>query len=213
MIVITRRLRRIFQPQETEENLDQFRKDVRQTLNKPFKFEPKTEPHLWEMQSSDPLVGFFKPFSKVASPAAVVEEVKEEITHINWRRLALPLGLALAALATFVIWQSLATLSSFQGIISPLPEIGQVTAPAEGENQSIVPPGTELEPGGPFTGTGGPEPAPSGSGSLDPAFNSSTNLTGPSGSGGGVSGSGQLDPLGTINATIEPDIKLPNLGL
>lgn len=193
MVTITKRLRQTLPSPEQQDNLDELRKRTRASLNRPFNFEPKTILSPWEAQSSDPTHGYFKPFSQVLPISLSAPEVKKELTDFSWRRVAVPLTLGLVALAAFLLWETVSTFSSYQAVVTPVPDPIQAKKSAATNtsqptaNGQIVPTDATLEPGGPYTGTGGSAPAPSqtsSSGStLDPSLSNSTSVTSPSPSG------------------------------
>jgi|SRR5581483_1225057 len=213
MVTITRNLRRILIPShEEQENLDEFRKRTRAALNRPFEFEATTA-RPWEVANTDPWHGFFKPFSLVKSTTDTETAdltkagVKRELTDFSFRRVAIPISVGLITLAGILVWQTLAIFSTYQGVVTPIPfpiqakQTAQATSATSAEEQ-VVPAGTSLQPGGPYTGTGGPEPAP-----LDPAVNSSNTITTPSGSGG----TSTTNLTGSVQLLPTTDITLPTL--
>lgn len=180
MIAITKRLRLFRGVPNSKEELEKFRQEARATLNKPYEFHASPQAKPWEMFGSDPTEGFFKPFGKVGQPTFIkaksgpvksfsaLTRVKGELASLDWRRVSVPIGLASLALAAFLLWQTFATTTSFQGVVNQNPVATNPTgteAPQVSPVGEIVPPGTELEPGGPYTGTGSTQPVVSTSGS------------------------------------------------
>ena len=187
MIAITKRLRLFRGVPDSKEELTKFREQARATLNKPYHFEPKAQVKPWELFGTDPTSGFFKPFSKLnATPPtsqpllrpvktfSALSVLKRELANLDWRRISVPMGIAGLALSAFLLWQIFATSSSLQGVIGqnpvatepPSADVSSLTPVGE-----IVPPGTELEPGGPYTGTGSTQPS-----TLSPNSGNNTNL-------------------------------------
>lgn len=185
MIAITKRLRLFRGVPDSKEELEKFRKEARDTLSRPYQFEAKPQVKPWELPGTDPISGFFKPFSKVNALAADAQVksaksysslalVKSRLASLEWRRLSLPLGGLALVLGAFVLWQVFATDTTVSGVISknPVPGETNISSPVAAPVGEVVPPGTELEPGGPYTGTGstqptGTSPRPSGSTNLN----------------------------------------------
>lgn len=172
MITITKKLRFFRGGPESPAEQERFRPRSRKTLNRPYQFKPKVQEIVptWPETSLDPLVSVFKPFSRV-TPAEVLgevaAEVKSEITHINRPRLARPVFISVLLLATVFIRQIFFTASSSREFVSPVPAPVRVQNVIPVPEQTpvsspTIPAGTELQPGGPYTGTGGYEPPPAG---------------------------------------------------
>jgi hypothetical protein len=158
MFTITKKLRHLANPQpESQENLAKVRRQVRTALSRPYHFQPSGELHPWEVDSPDPMIGYFKPFSLVL-PINLARESSVVEREFRWVWV-LPLGLALALVATLV-WQTLSFKPSFQGTISPIPTAEQTkpetpvltTTPSS----PSAPVASEPIPSTPYTGTGGP---------------------------------------------------------
>ncbi len=190
MVAITKRMRLWRGVPKDELDLAKFRAQTREALNKPYHFEAKSQPEPWTEKSSDPLDSPFKPFSKLGSgvfaPLIPASVLKRELTGFNRGRVLLPLGVAMLLITGFVLWQTLGAFNSFRGIISPTPRVVEVknnptpTANTEPANSQVVPTGTELQPGGPYTGTGGSEPITvptAATNQAAPVGSSPTNLT------------------------------------
>lgn len=184
MIAITKKLRLFRGVPSSKEELEKFRQEARNTLNRPYQFEAKPQAKPWELTGTDPISGFFKPFSKVNAPVSGAQVksvksystlalVKSRLASLEWRRLSMPLGGLAIVLGAFVFWQVFATDTTLNGVISENPAAANPanSAPAAAPVGEVVPPGTELEPGGPYTGTGSTQPTGS-----TPSSGSSTNL-------------------------------------
>lgn len=180
MIAITKRLRLFRGVPSSNEELAKFRQEARDTLNRPYQFEAKSHVKPWDQSGTDPISGFFKPFSKVYAPAveSQVKSVKsfsalaifkKRLATLDWRHLSIPLSGAALVLVAFVFWQVFATDTTLNGIITknPVAERPSISVPAAVPVGEVVPPGTELEPGGPYTGTGNTQPSSGGSTNLN----------------------------------------------
>lgn len=171
---------------EKESDLERFRQQARSILRRPFKFEPREKEIIpvWQETSADPFVSFFKPFSQVVQAETVSEmaaEVRSEINRFSLRQLSVPIAISVLLLVVLAVWQLFLTSSSDLGVVSPVPgPVGvQNVTPAEEVpvSSETITPGTELQPGGPYTGTGGYEPPPANSTNLND--NSQSNVGSP----------------------------------
>lgn len=181
MVAISKRLRLFRGVPDSKEELAKFRQQARDTLNKPYQFEAKPQVKSWDMSSSDPTHGFFKPFSQVDAPTvapitsssaksySALARVREEIASFEWRRLSLPVGVASFVLVSFALWQVFGTDTTLQGVIAQNSVASDTSnsAPMVTPVGEVVPPGTELEPGGPYSGTGSTQPSSGGSTNLN----------------------------------------------
>lgn len=158
MITFTKRFRAFMNPPEDNwESLEEVRQKTSEALSLPYNLpEFKEKAGVTGEFSTDPLTGIFKPFGR-----AMVEEVSlptdQILQRFSWKDVAVPLLLTLLVIGGVFAWQAYER-DSLQGIISPIPGGQNATTGENKQAGEVVPPGTELEPGGPYTGTGSTQP-------------------------------------------------------
>jgi hypothetical protein len=169
-------------PENEWESLEELRQRTRETLNRPYNIPEFKEKPVSVETANDPFAGIFKPFGN-ATAEEVTVTVNRKLERFSLRDVIVPVFMTILVLGGVLAWQAYQQ-NLVQGIVTPFPtnQNASESQPAA----EVVPPGTELEPGGPYTGTGGTQP---------------TNLNGSGGgsSGGGGSGSGNNGGTGAVN--------------
>lgn len=190
MATMAKRFRAFMSPPDNEwETLEELRQKTRETLNRPYTLPEFKEKDELVGTSSDPFAGIFKPFGN-ATAEEVSVTVSRKLDRFSWRDVVVPVLMTVLVLGGVLGWQ-IYQQNRAQAIVSPFP--ANQNASENKPAAEVVPPGTELEPGGPYTGTG----------STQSPSNGNTNL---SGSGNGGSGGGSSNPCTQAGVICAPNI-------